>query len=324
MGTHRTTLQPPLLTVIIYNMVKKWVCAFLAVALCVAAFSQNAQQVPSQDAFGAGMDAFKSGDFVSAIFLLRKAVTFRENFNADTFYVLITAEMQAEDYKAAFKDCETFEKNFYKSPYSAYITYHKARCLFYQAQYEKCIMLMSDFCHDNPKDPMYASAVFWIAECFFVNYNYDDALLLYNRILGEYPDDQKARIAQYRVESITQSRREDKLLHLLKETGQEYLSLKEDYERQQKIATFENAEDARNMINELQQKVNVAQQEVSKLRKENNILKLMVKGDMEGASKLSTQGTYLDSNKSTQEVLNDLKKKAARTQAALDAQKKGE
>lgn len=306
------------------GMVKKWLCIVLTGALLGAAgFSQNAQQA-SQDAFGAGMDAFKSGDFVSAIFLLRKAVTYRENFNADTFYVLITAEMQAEDYKSAFKDCETFEKNFYNSPYAAYITYHKARCLFYQAQYEKCIMLMSDFCHDNPKNPMYASAVFWIAECFFVNYNYDDALLLYNRILSEYPEDQKARVAQYRVESITQSRREDKLLHLLKETGQEYLSLKEDYERQQKIATFENAEDARAMINDLQQKVSITQQEVSKLRKENNVLKLMVKGDMEGASKLSTQGTYLDSNKSTQEVLEDLKKKAARTQAALNAQKKGE
>ena len=76
---------------------------------------------------------------------------------------------------------------------------------------------------------------------------------LYERILNEFPDDPKASAAQYRIETINQRSREEKLLYLLRETGEEYLSAKEAYERQLKLYSSETAEEIRKKMINLQE-----------------------------------------------------------------------
>ena len=227
------------------NIVKGILLSAFVLLSPVAAFSYSSDSGLASSAFVQGAKAFGAGEWMSAIFQLRKAVSYSENNNAETWYMLITAEMYAGEYKNAFQDCESYLVNFSDSPYVSHVLYHKGRALFCMGEYEKSILVLSDFCHQYQEHEMYPSALYWIAESFFAGYNYDDAKLLYETIVNNYPDDAKASPSQYRIEIIAQNSREEKLLYLLKETGEEYLSAKEEYERQLRYAGAENSQDVR-------------------------------------------------------------------------------
>src|SRR5574344_2362773 len=124
-------------------------------------FSQSSvEQNVASVAFIQGTTAFKSGEWMSAVFMLRRAVSYPDNFNDDTWYMLITAEMYAGEYKSAYQDCESFLANFPESTYVSYIVYHKGRTLFCLGEYERSVLVLSDFCHFYPDNEMYASALF--------------------------------------------------------------------------------------------------------------------------------------------------------------------
>ena len=121
-------------------------------------------------------------------------------------------------------------------------------------EYEKAILLLSDFCHQYPENSLYPSALFWIGESFYSSYNYDEARLIFERLVNDFPEDTKTPTAQFRLDSLNQRTREEKLLYLLKETGEEYLSAKEDYERQMRIYGSETSEEVRRRMADLQKK----------------------------------------------------------------------
>jgi TolA-binding protein len=240
--------------------------AAAVVLLCaVPAFAENTVETA---AFVQGCSAFKSGDWNSAMILLRKAVSYSANDTADSWYMLIVSEMYAGEYKSASADCDTFIRSFPDSMYMAYIRYQKGRALFYLGEYEKSALWLSDFCHQYPEHEMYASALFWIAESFYAGYDYDEAGALYERIINEYPGDAKASAAQYRIETIAQRTREEKLLYLLKKTGEEYLSAKEDYEKQLKMYDSSSAAANVKRIADLQKENSDLQNETAALKKQ--------------------------------------------------------
>ena len=130
------------------------------------------------EAFVQGCDAFKKGDWYSAMLLLRKATAFPVNDTAETWYMLIASEMYAASYAEAALDCDYYLHSFPDSMYVSYVQYQKGRASFYLGDYEKAVLLLSDFCHQYRDDELYASALFWIAESFFSGYNYDEARAL--------------------------------------------------------------------------------------------------------------------------------------------------
>ncbi|MFA6856112.1 MAG: tetratricopeptide repeat protein [Treponema sp.] len=242
--------------------------AAAAVLLLVCAVPVSAENTVENAAFVQGCSAFKSGDWDSAMVLLRKAVSYSVNNTADSWYMLIVSEMYAGEYKSASADCDAFIRSFPDSMYTAYIRYQKGRALFYLGQYEKSVLWLSDFCHQYPEHEMYASALFWIAESFYAGYDYDEALPLYQRIVNEYQGDAKSSAAQYRIETIAQRTREEKLLYLLKKTGEEYLSAKEDYEKQLKMYDSSSAAANVKRIADLQKQNTDFQNEIAALKKQ--------------------------------------------------------
>ncbi|MGP1458759.1 MAG: tetratricopeptide repeat protein [Treponema sp.] len=273
--------------------------AFLVFSLSVL-YPASSENDLASSAFVQGADAFRSGDWISSLFLLRKAVSYPENFNAETYYMLISAEMYAGEYKNAFHDCELYLKSFSGSAYEPYIIYHKGRALYYLGEYDKSVIVMSDFCHQHPEHEMYASALFWIAESFYSAGSYDEAELLYARILHDFPNDAKAPAAQYRIESIAQSLREEKLIYLLKQTGEEYLAAKEEYERQLLLSSSESSAQMRSRLLDLQQENAGLEKKVSELSEE-----------LEKARAAQANETL--------ELLEKLKAKAQETQKILDS-----
>lgn len=272
-------------------------------------FSQASGQSLPVTAFVQGAKAFSSGEWTSSIFLLRKAVSYPENFNPDTWYMLITAEMYAGEYKNAYQDCETYMQNFPESPYDSYVLYHRGRSLFCMGEYEKSVLILSDFCHQYPDHEMYPSALYWIAEAFFEAYNYDDAEVLYSAIVNDYSDDAKADSAQYRLEIIKQAAREEKLIYLLKETGEEYLAAKEEYERQLRLSGVDSTSDARRRILELQRTNADLERRVLELENENEELQEKLNDE------IAKNG---DIKSGTDFLLSDLKRKAEYTKKLLE------
>lgn len=275
-------------------------------------YSYAGEQSLASSAFVQGADAFRAGDWISSLFLLRKAVAYPENFNAETYYMLITAEMYSGEYKNAFHDCEIYLKNFFDSAYVSYVIYHKGRALYYLGEYDKSVIVMSDFCHQYPEHEMYASALFWIAESFYAAGSYEEAELLYSRILYDFPDDAKSGAAQYRIESIAQAAREEKLLYLLKQTGEEYLAAKEEYERQLLLASSESTAQTRSRLLDLKQYNSGLEKRVAELEKENAELSEKL-GNIRAA----------EANESL-DLLEKLKAKARETQKLLDARSNAE
>jgi Uncharacterized protein conserved in bacteria len=281
--------------------------AVLLLLFAVPVMADTAQNA----AFVQGCGAFRAGDWNSAMILLRKAVSYPANNTADAWYMLIASEMYAGEYKSASADCDTFLRSFPASMYAGYIRYQKGRALFYLGEYERSVLLLSDFCHQYPGNEMYASAIFWIAESFYAGYNYDEAKALYERILSDYPSDAKAPAAQYRIETIAQRTREEKLLYLLRKTGEEYLAAKEDYEKQMKMYDSSSAAANVKRISDLQ-KQNTA------LKDENDALKTQI-AQLQRAGDISAAAAA-DGNS---EEIARLKAKAREVQSLLDKQKSG-
>lgn len=197
------------------------------------------------------LNAYKTGDWKTSIFLFKKLHSVPSNITPETLYMLIMAETYSGDYKHAAASCDLFIKNFPHNQYVELVIYQKGKNLYHINDYEKSIITLSDFCHSHTSHPLYAASLFWIAESFYASYNFESAKPLYERIVAEYPEDAKAKDAKYRLDVIAQRSREEKLLYLLKQTGEDYLSSREEYEKTLKQYNVENSVGVNNQIREL-------------------------------------------------------------------------
>ena len=190
---------------------------------------------------GAAYNAYFGSDWQSAVMLFRKAMSDPQNESDAALYMLISAEMKAMGYKAALSDSDYFLKNYPESKYASLIKYQRGKCLYSLGEFDKAVLALSDFCHQYPSNEMYSSALLWIAECFYSGYNFEQARPLYERVVDDFPKDAKAVDAKYRLDAINQRLREEKLLYLLQQTGESYLSSKENYEKALRRYELESA-----------------------------------------------------------------------------------
>lgn len=249
----------------------------IAVLALICSFSFFAFSSESASmAFVEGCKAYSTGDWGSAKIMLKKAVSYTQNQNADTYYMLISAEINAGDYKGALEDCNYYLEHFKNSIYYPRISYQKGKLLYNLGEYEKSIIALSDFCHQYENNELYPYALFYIGESLYEGYRYNDALEIYDRIVTEFPDFEKVSAAKYKIESISQRSREEKLLYLLKQTGEEYLSAKEDYEKQLRQYNSESVALTRQKLQEtqirneeLEKQIADLQMEVASLKAEN-------------------------------------------------------
>ena len=255
------------------RLLKHFKKGMAAVFVCLFVLGFASASESGASAFVEACKAYSKGDWSDAKFMLRKAVSYKENLNPDTFYMLITAEVYDGDNKNALDDCNFFLENFPDSMYYSRVYYQKGKLLYSLGEYEKCIIVLSDYCHRFEKDELYSFALFYIGESLFAGYKYDEAGSIYERIVTEFPESPKTPAAQYRLETILQRGREEKLLYLLKQTGEEYLAAKEDYERQLRLYNSEAVDSTRKRLaaaqtrnDELENKVRALEMEIESLK----------------------------------------------------------
>ena len=280
--------------------------------------------------YAEGCSAFSRGEWDSAVFLLRQTVSDPAFNTADANYMLITAEIYAGDEKSALSDCDEYLNSFPNSFYYSRIQYTKGKLLYKLKEYEKAIITLSDFCHKNQNSELYPSALFYIAESLYADYKYEEAEAIYERIVKEYPDTEKVSASQYRLESIAQRSREEKLLYLLKQTGEEYLSAKEDYEKQLKLSNSDSI--TREKMVDIQQKNKDLEEQIQEMEDQIQQLKILqAEKDAQIAQKEADEQKRiqeaelekLNQQKQNQENIRKLKDKAQILQQMMD-KKKGE
>lgn len=234
-------------------------CALLA--FIPAAAQTAVTSVSAESAYRQALTSYRDGDWNSATLFLRRAMTDSSLSTADAWFMLVNSQMYAQDYRSALSDCETFLSRFSDSPLVPYVQYQKGRALHFTGRNDDAVIVLSDFCHQNPGHALYAAALYWIAECFFEDYGYDTARSLYERVVTEFPDDEKVSDAQFKLSLIAQREREEKLLYLLKMTGEESLSAREEYERQ--LRQYQNDD-----ITSLRRELQTASQRIAELERE--------------------------------------------------------
>lgn len=220
-----------------YGFCMALLAALAVMPLCAQQVSASSDRA---DALMSGYEAYRNEDWTSAMFFFRKAVSVSDAATDETWYMLVMSEVFAGEYRNALDDCDSFLRQFPFSLYVPYILYQRGKSQHYLRQNENAILTLSDFCHQYPDHSLYASALYWIAESFYAEYNYDAARALYERIVTDFPRDTKVGAAQYRIDAIDQKGREAKLLYLLKVTGEENLAAREEYERQLRVYAAED------------------------------------------------------------------------------------
>lgn len=297
--------------------------AVLFCSIAISAFSSESGTM----AFVEGCKAYSQSDWSSAKFMLKKAVSYPENLTADTYYMLITAEINDGDDRSALDDCNFYLENFPNSVYQGRISYHKGKVLYNLGEYEKSIIALSDFCHQYENDDMYSYALFYIGESLFAGYKYDDANAIYHRIVSEFPESPKVSAAQYRIDSISQRAREEKLLYLLKQTGEEYLSAKEEYEKQLRLYNSESINNTRQKLAETQARNEELERQVVDLEQQLNAMRMEAAARPVYTSLDADKGTEQEVPSSepydeTKEQLKVLRQKALEAQKILEGQSK--
>ena len=284
----------------------------IAVLALICSFSFFAFSSESASmAFVEGCKAYSTGDWGSANIMLKKAVSYTQNQNADTYYMLISSEINAGDYKGALEDCNYYLEHFKNSIYYPRISYQKGKLLYNLGEYEKSIIALSDFCHQYENNELYPYALFYIGESLYEGYRYNDALEIYDRVVTEFPDFEKVSAAKYKIESISQRSREEKLLYLLKQTGEEYLSAKEDYEKQLRQYNSESVALTRQKLQEtqirneeLEKQIADLQMEVASLKAENEQKETLL-SVMNNNQKQNSENQYEEFSENDEKQIED-------------------
>ncbi len=244
-----------------------------------------------------GLSAYNNKDYANAIILLREAVAGGSG-NPDVHYMLIMSEMYAEDYASVIADCNKFSASYPDSPLLSNVSYQKGKALHYKGENDQAVMVLSDFCHETPQSPVYPSALYWIAECFYEDYNFEMAEGLFQRIIDVYPEDKKAVDAKYKIDAIAQREREQKLLDILKANNERFLDQKANYERQ--LKGLENA-DIATLKKELAE-ANARIKELEKLLAEEKAAAALAAEEAEKAKDELKQAESVDDNASDKTI----------------------
>ena len=253
-------------------------------AVCFALFLCAASLVQAQDTpryaydedLVYGLEAYKNKDWSNALFFLRKASGVKESSSEEVWLLMILTEMHVSDYYAVLRDADVFSRRFPSSPYIPNIKYQIQLARFGLGLYEESAEGFSAFASTYSDHPLLPSALFWAGESLYRQYEYSRALPLYKRVVDEYPESSKYAESVYRIELLKQREREEKLLYLLRVTGEEAASAREDYERQVKLLQGEEALSLKRNVQKHEEKLAALQTSYEESRQQNEALNTRV------------------------------------------------
>lgn len=268
-----------------------------------------------------GLNFYAQSDWKQAVMSFKKAVS--ENESADAWYWLIMSEMSAGDYQGAIRDADLFLRSFPVDSHFADVQYQYGRALYQVQRYEESIVYLNRFYTANENSPLRSAALFWIAESLYDLGDIDSAKIIYTKIVTEYPQSSKVEASSYRMALIAQRDREEELLVLLKNTHEESLKMKEEYERrardyEQTIVAYQKRiadllKDTQ--ISDLEKELGSEKVKNASLQEQVKILETKILALTAEKNELSTQAASAQKTE-----LELLREKAKTVQNALDSE----
>ena len=230
----------------IQKLIRKLILLCLPLLAVPCGFS--ASSAAYRDSFVQGLASYKKGEWNDASIYLRQSVKSSEFATDSNWYMIIMSEVYSGNFDAAINDSHYFIDVYPDSQLISFVEYQRGRAYHSVGLNDNSVMALSSFCNEYPESTMYSSALYWIAECFYDDYDFDTARALYERILSEFPESSKKSDAEFKLYLITQHDREQKLLYLLKMTGEEYLNSREHYEKQLRMIQTDDDTELRKQL----------------------------------------------------------------------------
>ncbi len=134
----------------------------------------------------------------------------------------------------AGRDLDAYLAAYRSSPDYPEAVYQKARLDFLQNDYEGALQAVQAFIDGYPSSPFVSSAWFWAAESLYGLGRLDDAQVLYQKIVSDFPTSVKVEAARYRIELIKVRRQEFELSRLLTWSHEQLLRTAEQYQVKEK------------------------------------------------------------------------------------------
>lgn len=282
------------------------------------------------ESFVQGLSSYKNGDWEDACLYLKQSVNSAEYDIDSNWYMIIMSEVYSGNYNDTISDCNYFIENYSDSNLISFVEYQRGRAYHSVGLNDNAVMALSSFCNEYPDSEMYSSALFWIAECFYDDYDFETARALYERIVTEYPNSSKKEDSEFKLYLITQHDREQKLLYLLKMTGEEYINYRETYEKQLRMMQTDDMAELRKQLKNANARINELENNVSAkpspvaIPKENIITSVDSAMSEESFAELEKEAETEITNKTASQVdeeMLSLKAKAALIQRLLNEEK---
>ena len=124
------------------RLLKDFKKGMAAAFICASVLTGVVASESASSAFVEACKFYSRGEWSDAKFLLKKAVSYKENLNPDTYYMLITSEVYDGDNKNALDDCNFFLENFADSMYASRVYYQKGKLLYNLGEYEKAVVVL--------------------------------------------------------------------------------------------------------------------------------------------------------------------------------------
>ncbi len=304
-------------------MIKKTLFCAIFILIVQLGFTQTSTSTQRQE-FGQdliqGLEAYRVGDWDDALFFLKRTSDFQELTSDSVWFFVIMSEINLGDYAAALRDGTTFLRQFSNSVYIPEMTYQTLYASYELDMYENAISGFTQFIQTYPDHDFVSLSIFYTGEALYNVFEYDRAQAMYNRVINEYPDSKKYDDSIFRLELLEQREREEKLLYLLRVTGEEAVAAKEDYERQLKLLEGEESILLRKRLEELEEinsRLEVQQQD---LITQNEVLKRQLSEYQElNATPVPTPPVYSDIDDSNY-LIDELLRKANQLQTIVDEQ----
>ncbi|MCX7787054.1 MAG: tetratricopeptide repeat protein [Spirochaetes bacterium] len=269
------------------KMNRKVTMVFLGLILLAASLT-GADSAPRGDILlKEGIEAFQQADYQVALYRFREILANPQEraFHGDAYFWIARTYMALSRLEEASKHLEYFLAKYPENPYSMEGMYEKGRLLFLQRQFSDCIEHLDRFLKKYPDSPYGANAYYWIGEAAFSLGRWKEAEKIFQFVVTQFPTSFRVEAARYRLDVIKLKYREEELMKLLQWSHEEHLKALEEFQKREAvyvetIKTYQrriallSTQDYQGEILKLSEQVRALENELSQVRKNEEMLKV--------------------------------------------------
>lgn len=180
--------------------------------------------------FDKGKTYYSNGKYLEALYFFNELIEEESSdFTADAYFWLAKSYLAAGEIENAEVTLEYFLLNYTRNSHYNEGFYYKGRIFYMQKKYDKSLELFNRFIRSDPFSPFTSNAYYWIGDCLYKTGHFNEALVVFKKVVDDYPAGFKKEAAQYKISLIDYRFKEEELLRLIRWSHEESTRTIEDY-----------------------------------------------------------------------------------------------